>query len=95
MNPEKFLALGTFGLVMAKYFLKMKRILQGNPLSTMINIYDKQLSRKCVMEGKSSNSCINLLLINLSFCFYHVLGLLLGKCNFLFFNDHATLIFNI
>ena len=35
------MALGMFELVMAKYFLKMKRILQGNPFSTMINICDK------------------------------------------------------
>ena len=35
------MALGTFGLVMAKYFLNMKRILQANPLSTMINICEK------------------------------------------------------
>ena len=47
------------------------------------------------MEGKSSNSCINLLLINLCFCSYHVLGVFLSKCNFLFFSDHETLIFNI
>ena len=49
----------------------------------------------CVMEAKLSNSCIILLLINLCFCFNHVLGLFLGKCNFLFFIDHGTLIFNI
>ena len=47
------------------------------------------------MEARSSNTCINLLLINLCFCFYHVLGLFLGKCNFLFFSDHGTVIFNI
>ena len=47
------------------------------------------------MEAKSSNPRVNLLLINLCFCFYHVLGLFLGKCNFLFFSDHAALIFNI
>ena len=47
------------------------------------------------MQGKSSTCCINLLLINLCFSFYHVLGLFLGKCNFLLFSDHATLIFNI
>ena len=34
-------ALGTFGLEKAKCFLKMKRILQANPLSTMINICEK------------------------------------------------------
>ena len=41
MKPEKRTALGKFGLVMAKYLLKMKRILQANPLSTMINICGK------------------------------------------------------
>ena len=41
MKPEKLTALERFGLVMAKYFLKMERILQVNPLSTMINICDK------------------------------------------------------
>ena len=35
------MTLGTFGLVMAKCFLKMKKILQTNPLSTMTNICDK------------------------------------------------------
>ena len=34
-------ALGTFGLEKGKCFLKMKRILQANPLSTMINICEK------------------------------------------------------
>ena len=38
MKPEKLTALGTFGLMSAKYFLKMKEILQVNLLSTMINI---------------------------------------------------------
>ena len=47
------------------------------------------------MEAKSSNSCINLLLINLCFCFYHVLRLFLGKCNFIFFSDLAALISSI
>ena len=37
MKPEKLMALGTFGLEMEKYSLKMKRILQDNPLSFMIN----------------------------------------------------------
>ena len=37
MKPEKLMALGTFGLVMAKYSLKMKKILQDKPMSTMIN----------------------------------------------------------
>ena len=41
MKPEKLTVLETFGLVMAKYFLKMKRTLQVNPLSAMINICDK------------------------------------------------------
>ena len=43
-EARELTALETFGLVMAKYFLMMKRILQANPLSTMINICDKQLS---------------------------------------------------
>ena len=36
-------ALETYGLepVMAKYFLKMKKILQANPLHIMINFCDK------------------------------------------------------
>ena len=35
----------TYGLVMAKYFLKMKRIFQANPLSTMINFCDNNCSK--------------------------------------------------
>ena len=54
-----------------------------------------EIASICVMEAKSSNSCINLLLINLCICFYHVWGLFFGKCNYLLSSDHATLIFNI
>ena len=51
-------------------------------------------SWSCAMETKSSNSWVNVLLINFCFCFYHVFGLYLGRCNFAF-SDHVTLIFNI
>ena len=41
------------------------------------------------------NSCVNSVKIDLRFCFYFVLGFFMGKCNFLFLSDHATLIFSI
>ena len=36
-EAQKAYALGMFGLVMAKYSLKMKKILQDKPMSTLIN----------------------------------------------------------
>ena len=41
------------------------------------------------------NSCVDPVKIDLRFCFYFVLGFFMGKCNFLFLSDHATLRFNI
>ena len=41
------------------------------------------------------NSFVNLVTSNLCFCLYFILGFFMGKCNFLYLNDHATLIFNI
>ena len=41
------------------------------------------------------NSCVDFVKIDLRFCFYFVLGFFMGKCNFLFLSDHATLKFNI
>ena len=41
------------------------------------------------------NSCVDSVKIDLRFCFYFAWGFFMGKCNFLFLSDHATLIFNV
>ena len=41
------------------------------------------------------NSCVDLVKIDLRFCFYFVFGFFMGKYNFLFLSNHATLRFNI
>ena len=95
LQPEKLMALGTFWLVMAKYFLKMKRILQTSPCLLLLIFATNDCCE--VVSWKQNQVALVLICFELICVFVFIMfwRLFLVKCTFLFCSDLASLMFNI